>query len=564
MKMKSKTGRSKSKPRRQPNGQAGGWTETTPARGFANIASHERGFIVGPNGLRWFGVGNNSRFVALLAASALALMTAWHVQAAETAVKSADSDTVKDEHALIGVGTGKSSAHTQHPDAQWYPDAGLGLFIHWGLSSVKAMNISWPMIPGRVLAKQRISDPAERERIIGGEDWNLNGKKPEITPNQYWAMAKDLNPQKYNPDKWLKAAKEAGFTYAVLTTRHHEGFALWPSAYGDFNTKNYMGGRDLVKDYVEACRRNGVKVGFYYSPPDWHFDRDYMSFLYGGARKTNPELPSLDADLKPRPTKKSAEEVAKHQAEYAAYVNGQIEELLSRYGKIDLLWFDGKPSVGDNKVISQDRIRELQPGILINPRLHGHGDFVTFERNLTAEKPVQGWAEFCNTWTTCWAHMEIPFRAPGYVLGQLAQSRSLGVNYLLGVGPKSSGEFCDGIYENMTVVGDWMKRNSAAVKAVKPLTSGETASVPATSAGATRYLFALPRFKDGGAYEQDLLPATDATLTLTGAGKPVRVVLTSDGSELKHEYAGKTLTITLPAAKRTKLVDVVRVDLPAS
>src|SRR4051794_28637639 len=182
-------------------------------------------------------------------------------------------DTAKAEHGMIGVGAESNAGHTSHPDAQWYPDASFGLFIHWGISSVKAMNISWPMIPGRPLAAKRIDDPAERERIVREEDWNLNGKKPLISPNEYWAMARDFNPQSYDPDKWLKAAKEAGFTYAVLTARHHEGFALWPSEYGDFSTKNYMGGRDLIKDYVEACRRNGLKVGLYYSPPDWHFDR---------------------------------------------------------------------------------------------------------------------------------------------------------------------------------------------------------------------------------------------------------------------------------------------------
>lgn len=481
---------------------------------------------------------------------------------AHTQPKSADADTVKDEHALIGVGSTRSYGHTQHPDAQWYPEAGFGLFIHWGLSSVKAMNISWPMIPGRPLAKQRITDPAERERIIREEDWNLNGRKPEITPNQYWAMARDFNPHKYDPDKWLKAAKDAGFTYVVLTTRHHEGFALWPSAFGGFSTSNYLGGRDLLKPYVEACRKNGLKVGFYYSPPDWHFDRDYMSFLYGGARKLNPEFPSLDADLKPRTAKMPAEELARHQAEYAALVDGQVEELLTRYGKIDLLWFDGKPSAGTNRVISQERIRQLQPGIVINPRLHGHGDFVTFERTLNVTKPVEGWAEFCNPWTTCWSHMNIPFRAPGYVLGQLVTSRSLGVNYLLGVGPMASGEFCDGIYRNMTVVGTWMKRNSVAVKAVRPLPAGETASVPATAAGSTRYLFALPQFENGRGYPEELLAATDLTLSLTGAPKPVKVTLTRDDLPLNYEYSDHKLTVQLPANKRTELVDVVRVDLP--
>jgi alpha-L-fucosidase len=482
---------------------------------------------------------------------------------AQPQTKPADTDTVADEHALIGVGAAKPASHTQHPDAQWYPDAGFGLFIHWGISSVKAMNISWPMIPGRALAKERITDPAERDRIIREQDWNLNGKKPEITPNQYWSMAKDFNPQKYNPDLWLKAAKEAGFTYAVLTTRHHEGFALWPSAYGNFDTKNFMGGRDLLKDYVAACRRNGLKVGFYYSPPDWNFDRDYMSFLYGGARKLNPEFPSLDADLKPRTTEHSREEIAKHQAEYAALVNGQVEELLTRYGKIDLLWFDGKPAAGNQKIISPERIRELQPGIVINPRLHGRGDFVTYERTLGTDKVATNWAEFCNTWTTGWSHQDIPFRAPGYVLGQLVKCRSLHVNYLLGVGPMATGEFCDGIYQNMSVVAGWMKKNGAAVKGTKPLSPNESASVPATAAAGARFLFVLPEFQNGGAFEKDLLPPADLTLSLKGVDEPLAVRLLGNGAPLEFTYAERVVKIKLPAAKRSQLVDVVQVTIPA-
>lgn len=483
---------------------------------------------------------------------------------AEGTPKSTDASTVRDEHGAIGVARTKASPHTNHPDAQWYPDAGLGLFIHWGLSSVRSMNISWPMIPGRPLAIKRIKDPAERERIIREGDWNLTGNGPEITPNEYWSMAKDFNPKYYDPDKWIKAAKDAGFTYAVLTARHHEGFALWPSAYGDFNTKNHMGGRDLVKEYVDACRRHGLKVGLYYSPPDWHFDREFQNFLYYRVQRKNPEFPALDADLKPRTTKASKQEIARHQAACAAMVNGQIEELLTRYGKIDLIWFDGRPNAGRNPVIPIKRIRELQPGIVINPRLHGRGDFTTVERDLTLDKPVTGWAEFCNPWTTCWAHMDIPFRAPGFVLGQLATCRSLGVNYLLGVGPKADGTFCDGIYENMRMIAPWMKRNHAAIHGARPLPPGESASVPATASGSTRYLFALPNFKVGGPYPEDLLPATDATITLKGVAAPARVVLTGSEHELSSHYSGTTLTIELPASSRSRLVDVVEVSFGGS
>ncbi len=477
--------------------------------------------------------------------------------------KSTDSSAVKAEHSDIGLGGGETAeTHTMAPDAQWYAVDGLGLFIHWGICSVKAMNISWPMIPGRALARKRITDPAERERIIREGDYNLTGHPNEITPNQYWEMAKDFNPQNYDPDKWLKAAREAGFAYAVLTTRHHEGFALWPSEYGDFSTKNYMGGRDLLKPYVEACRRNGIKVGLYYSPPNWYFERDYKDFMYGRGHSNNPEFPALDADLKPRTTQPSKEELEKHYAAYDAMVRGQVEELLTRYGKIDLLWFDGRPPTPNGRnCISIERIRELQPGIIINPRLHGHGDFVTYERTLGTDKPVKGWAEFCNTWTTSWSHQNLPFRADGYVLSQYATCRSLGVNYLLGVGPMADGEFCDGIYANMAVVAGWMKTNGESVHGVKPLPEGESASVPATSSGNVRYLFALPQFLPGGAYDKDYLDPTNLTITVKGITKPGSVKLLADGKDLGHSYANHVLSVFIRPERRTKLPDVVKVEL---
>lgn len=473
-------------------------------------------------------------------------------------------DEAKAEHSDIGIAddSPRSFAHTSHPDAQWYPEAGLGLFIHWGICSVKAMNISWPMIPGRALAQKRIGDPAERERIIRESDYDLKGKPPPITPNEYWKMASDFAPQKYDPDLWLKAAKQAGFQYAVLTTKHHEGFALWPSAFGDFNTRNFMGGHDLVKDYVEACRKNGLKVGLYYSGPDWYFDREYKDFLYGGGHRRNPEFPSLGPDLKPRTTTKSSEETAKHQAECAAIVNGQIQELLTRYGRIDLLWFDGKPFIGKGQqCITIERIRELQPGIVVNPRMHGHGDFITYERTLGTDKVATGWAEFCNTWTTSWSHQEIPFRAPGYVLAQFVKCRSLHINYLLGVGPTASGDFCEGIYKNLSVVAEWMQTNGAAVKGTQPLPPGESASVPATAVASTRYLFLLPEFEDDGAYEKELLAPTDSIPKMKGVGKPTAVKLLGDAKALDFDYTLEGVAIKVPANRRTKLVDVVQIQL---
>jgi alpha-L-fucosidase len=463
---------------------------------------------------------------------------------------------------LAALQIGQAQTHSTHPDAQWFPEAAFGLFLHFDPASVKGINIGWSDIPGRKIAahKEKFT-PEEVQRIVREDDYNLDGKPWPVTPNQYWALAKEFNPTHYDPDKWLKAAKAAGFEYAVLTTKHHNGFALWPSKYGGFNTANYMGGRDLVKEYVEACRRNGLKVGLYFSGPDWHFDRDWNNFLYHG--NEHPEIPALDADLKPRTIAHTAAETAAHEKTYAEMVRGQIEELLSNYGKIDVLWFDGKPSIPNaDQVISVERIRELQPGIVINPRLHGHGDYVTYERTLATAKKATGWAEFCNTWTNNWSYVPQPYRANGYVLGQLAQSRALGVNYLLGIGPMPSGELEPAAYTNMAIVQRWMQENGAAIKKAGPIPDAEEASVPATGRGTTRYLFALPQFKDNSPYEKDLLPPGDVTLTLSHVAIPVSVTLLRDGSSVPFTFEAGTLSVKLPAASRTNLPDVVRVELP--
>jgi alpha-L-fucosidase len=475
-----------------------------------------------------------------------------------------ENETAKAEHSMIHVDEKAAGiSHTLHPDAQWYPDAGLGLFIHWGLSSVKNLDASWPMVVGWGVQSKKL-DTTEIERIVREKDYQtINEGRTYLTPNEYWAMAQEFNPRNYDPDKWIKAAKDAGFTYVVLTTKHHEGFALWPSKYGNFNTKNYMGGRDLLKPYVEACRRYGLKVGFYFSPPDWYFDKDYRNFLLGGAAKNNPFFPELDEELKPRTTKPSAAETKKHRAEYAAMIRGQVTELLTNYGKIDLLWFDGKPAIDDpSNVITQEEIRELQPGIVINPRLHGTGDFKTFERTPPKEDPGDIWAEFCNPWTNSWANSNtLPFRSNAFMLGQFVTMRAWGVNYLPSVGPKADGSMPDAVYQNMKVIGDWMKINGQSVKGVKQMPASEWASVPATANNNNRYLFAIPEFKDGGMYEKDRLPANDTVLVLKGISRPKIVKLLGTSNKLEFNYADGQVSIKLPARVRTDLVDVVQVKL---
>lgn len=176
-------------------------------------------------------------------------------------------DAASLQHQLIGVGAaGSAWTPNPHPGAAWFQGAGLGLFIHWGISSVHgATDLSWGM--------------------ISETPWNLGSEiSRTVTPQEYFELAVTFGPENYHPERWLAAAKAAGATYAVLTAKHHDGYTLWPSESGEIGVKTHLGGRDLVAPFVAACREVGLKVGLYYSPPDWHFSRNHMSFEYAQLR----------------------------------------------------------------------------------------------------------------------------------------------------------------------------------------------------------------------------------------------------------------------------------------
>jgi alpha-L-fucosidase len=338
----------------------------------------------------------------------------------------------KQQHEVIGIKKAEERNHfvrNPHPDAQWFFESGnLGLFIHYGISTVSGEgDLSWGMI-----------DRTPWDEAVGG---NFT-----ITPRKYWDLARKFNPTHFQPLDWMKAIAEAGFTYAVFTTRHHDGFAMWPSDYGALNTKNYMGGRDLVGEYVEACRKYGIKVGLYYSPPDWYVHRYYMSFLYGSGKMPGREHSGLDhepiGELPPVPPAL--------EADYIEYCNNQVRELFTRYGKIDLLWFDG--SVSDlSKAITIDEIRSYQPGIVVNDRLHGIGDYCSqYECRLPDERPKEEIWEHCHIWPeNCgWAHMNRSsgYRSAKWVFDSYQTVKNWGGNMLINVGPRADGTLPEVFY----------------------------------------------------------------------------------------------------------------------
>lgn len=477
-----------------------------------------------------------------------------------------NNNKVKNEHAQIGIVEDEKSGYkrTDHPDAQWFPQAGFGMFIHWSISSIKEVDLSWPMMAGNALGWGKKLDSLEVKKLMdAGDYFGADGCKKTnscLTPNEYWALAKDFNPQNYDPEKWIKAAKEAGMTYAVLTTRHHDGFAMWPSAYGDFNTKNYMGGRDLVKEFVAACRKYGLKVGLYYSGPDWYFNKDYQNFMNYGVNVKYKNIPVLDENSKPRTSFKSEAEKEAHYKKVAAYVKGQIEELLTNYGKIDLIWFDGKADIPyGNKIwdecMSMERIHQLQPGIVVSPRFFGYGDYKTFESDWGFPKSKQdGWAEFCTTITEWgWGYTKSPMKSTAHVLNLLVKAKALNTNMLLNYGPTKEGIFTPEEYKSLGEIAAWMKVNRASIKGTQALSTEEAASVPAVAAKKHRYLFLLAPKKGEKIVDEKVTFNTNGTI------KEAR--LTGSKTKLNYTIQENKITIEVPANLRTTLPDVIDVVL---
>src|SRR5215471_7519665 len=215
---------------------------------------------------------------------------------------------------------------------QWWTDARFGMFIHWGL----------------------YAQPARHEWVK---------KHEKISDADYQKYFDVFNPDLYEPHQWAKLAKAAGMRYAVITAKHHEGFCLWDSRFTDYKAPNTPAGRDLLKEWVEAFRAEGLKVGFYYSLLDWHHPQYEID-------RNHPLRPATDDGY-------AALNHGRDPKIYQQYVKDQVRELLTGYGKIDIIWLDysfpsgkhGKGRADWDSVNLLKMVRELQPGIIVNDRL---------------------------------------------------------------------------------------------------------------------------------------------------------------------------------------------------
>lgn len=287
----------------------------------------------------------------------------------------------------------------------WWRSARFGMFVHWGLYSILARD-AWAM---------------------GDED---------IPLSEYVQLTSRFQPQKDAAKNWARLAREAGMKYIVMTTKHHDGFCLFNSQLTDYCAPKQAAGRDLTYEFVEAARAEGLRIGLYYSLMDWHHPDWRICTQSEEARKR-----------------------------FVAYTHGQIRELLTQYGTIDILWYDmpvpldavGWDSSGLNKMVF-----ELQPEIIVNNRNKLAGDFVTPEQNV---KPATGDWEACMTLNDCWGYVagDNNWKSPQFLTQALIECSANGGNLLLNIGPRADGSIPDPCTQVLGRLGQWTRANADAI-----------------------------------------------------------------------------------------------------
>ncbi len=288
---------------------------------------------------------------------------------------------------------------------KWWHEARFGMFIHWGLYSV-----------------------------LGRHEWVMENEGIPVA--EYEQLAKQFKPKPNAAREWARLAKQAGQKYMVMTTKHHEGFCNFDTKLTDYCAPKQGPGRDLVREYVDAARAEGLRVGFYYSLMDWHHP--------DGARC-------------------ATDEAARRR--FVEYTHGLIRELMSNYGKIDILWYDVAWPL-DAKGWESDRMNEmvfkLQPDIIVNNRNKLDGDFATPEQRIQAEK--RAW-ESCMTMNDSWGYQRADddWKTPKTVVRNLITCAHDTGNYLLNIGPKPDGSVPEESVRIMTAVGKWMDRNGQTI-----------------------------------------------------------------------------------------------------
>jgi len=343
-----------------------------------------------------------------------------------------------------------SPGATPNPRLAWFREAKYGLFIHWGLYAIPAGEWKGKRIPG-----------------IG--EWIMNRAKIPVA--EYEQLAKQWNPVKFDPEGWVQLAKDAGMKYIVITSKHHDGFALYDSKVSRWDVVDATPfKRDILKELAAACQRNGMPLGFYYSQAqDWHEP--------GGAGNDWDFGPDLGPDGKER---KPYDQYLRDKAE------PQVRELLTGYGPVALIWFDTpRMMTAERAQRFTDLVRSLQPKTLIDGRLGAAGDYVSTGDNVI---PSQARTEYWETPATInhtWGYRkdDPDWKSPGEITFKLVDIVSKGGNYLLNVGPMADGVIPPASQDALRAVGRWLKVNGEAVYGAGATPWGDELGEPSARGG---------------------------------------------------------------------------------
>ncbi len=347
--------------------------------------------------------------------------------------------TRRDYLQMMAAGAAAATAVSANPaggDAdreqrmKWWHEARFGMFIHWGLYSV-----------------------------LGRHEWVMENEGIPVA--EYEQLARQFKPKPNAARDWARLAKQAGQRYMVMTTKHHEGFCHFDSKLTNYCAPKQGPGRDLVKEYVEAARAEGMRVGFYYSLMDWHHP--------DGARCATDE---------------------QARRRFVDYIHGQIHELLSNYGKIDVLWYDVAwplDAAGWESDKMNAMVFQLQPEIIVNNRNKLDGDFATPEQRITADK--RAW-ESCMTMNDSWGYNRADdnWKSPKTVVRNLVTCAHDTGNYLLNIGPKADGSIPEESTSILTKVGAWMSHNGPTIYQSEKCQPGRSNFASFSRKGNTLYM----------------------------------------------------------------------------
>jgi len=455
------------------------------------------------------------RFVAVtFVVSMLLLGCSTHTTAQGTANDSGQKPWVNGK-----VGTPESVAVPGNQDVrmQWWRDAKFGLFLHWGPASVNGTEISWSR---------------------AGHPFDHPSDSAVVPPAVYDNLYKQFNPVKFDAEAWMRMAKDAGMKYVVFITKHHDGFSMWPTELRpDYSIMAGPFKRDLCKEIADAAHKEGLKLGWYYSTRDW----THPDYLVGDNSK------------------------------YDAFYRGQVKELLSNYGRVDVMWFDHVAGNWADYKFKElfDMVNQLQPGILVNDRAARfirptkdqpgpglvpmvNGDFDTPEQKVGKFQYGRAW-ESCITMTECKDGGGWSYRPDGRTrtweecVRMLVQTVTGDGNLLLNVGPMPTGEIDPKQVEALHQMGEWIRKYGETIYGTRggPIPNGEWG-------GCTT---------KGNKVWVHVLQWPDETLRLGPLAAKVQSSRVLTGGEAKVEQGSDHLAIVMPAAQRDPLDTIIELTL---